>query len=151
MQQCSHRTAGCYVAGAFHFRTEILIVSGLPWMVVSSRSDRAGQSLIPKLFWPGALDCKTAFGRSFFFAAINGSGAGPRRGLRQKTLALPRRSQQWPRRLHAGAIQDHQAWVHPPCLLIVDATDLPHPIWRRLRHRGMTFCLKPGGCPPHRW
>lgn len=36
-------------------------------MVVSFRSARTGQSLIPKLFWSGALDCKTALGRSFFF------------------------------------------------------------------------------------
>ncbi|WP_314949504.1 hypothetical protein [Bradyrhizobium cosmicum] len=32
MQQSAHRTK---VAGAFHFRTEILIVSGPSWMVVS--------------------------------------------------------------------------------------------------------------------
>ena len=38
--------------------------------MVSWRSDRAGQGLIPKLFWPGTLDCKTAFGRSFLIAAI---------------------------------------------------------------------------------
>src|SRR5882757_3651562 len=92
-------------------------------MVVSLRSDRAGQSLIPKLFWPGSLDCKTAFGRSFFFAAIERVRGWTTPGLRQKSPALPRRSQQWPRRLDVGAIQDHQAWVHPPCLLIVDATD----------------------------
>ena len=122
--------------------------------MVSWRSDRAGQGLIPKLFWPGTLDCKTAFGRSLLIAVIEWPGAGTRRGLRQKSLALPRRSQQWPRRLHVGAIQDHQAWVHPPGLMIVDApittSDLAQSV-ARLRHRGDDILLESRWLSTSRW
>lgn len=70
VSSCSPESNVAFSAPPPHFRTEILIVSGLPGIVVSLRSDRAGQGFIPKLFWPGTLDCKTAFGRSFLIAAI---------------------------------------------------------------------------------
>jgi len=56
--------------------------------------------------------------------------------------------------LLVGAIQDHQAWVHPPGLMIVDApitaSDLAQSV-ARLRHRGDDILLESRWLSTSRW